>query len=109
MDDKRKKAKLPVKSIPAPVAWILQNATGEQLSYLNKMVKSGEFPTFINLLSRFKQYNIEMVFRYEAKSEQDLFYYRASIRGENVGLDALVMAAQLAGEEIENRRKKKNG
>ena len=107
MEDKRRKPKLPVRSIPLPVQWLLQNATGEQLVYLNRMAKSGEFPTFLNLISRFKQYNIETVFRYEAKSEEDLFYFRASKRGEVVGLDAIIMASQLAGEEIERRKNAK--
>ena len=107
MEDKRRKPKLPIRNIPAVVAWILKNATQEQLAYLNKMAKTGDFSTFLNLLSRFKQYNIETVFRYEAKSEQDLFYFRAAIRGENIGLDAIVMAAQMAGKEMENRKIKK--
>jgi hypothetical protein len=107
MEDKRRKPKLPIRTMPAPVAWILNNATMEQLDYLNRMAKSGEFKTFINLISRFKQYNIETVFRYEAKSEADLTYFRASKRGEVAGLDTIIMVAQYAQDEVERRRKVK--
>mgnify|MGYP001620117152 FL=1 len=105
--DKRRKTRIPVRTMPQPVAWILQNATGEQLDYLNRMAKSEEFKTFINLISRFKQYNIEEVFRYPAKTEADLVYFRAAKVGEVVGLDAIIMAAQLAQDEIIRRKRVK--
>lgn len=109
MEDKRRKNKIPIRTMPLPVLWILQNATGEQLEYLNRMAKSEEFKTFINLISKFKQYNIEEVFRYGAKSEADLAYFRASKVGEVAGLDAIIMVCQLAQEELDRRRKIKYG
>lgn len=105
MSDLRRKSRIPVKRLPAPVEWILKNATGQQLDYLNRIGKSSEFGTFVNLIARFKDYNVYEVYRYQAKDEKELAYFRAAKVGEVAGLDALIMVCQAAGDEIVRRRK----
>lgn len=105
--DRRRKTKIPVRNMPAPVAWILRYSTGEQLEYLNSLAKSENFKTFVNLVSRFKEYNVYEVFSYVARNDSDLSLFRAAKRGELAGLDALILAAQMAGEEIQRRKKVK--
>ena len=105
--DKRRKAKIPVKNVPVPVQWLLKNATGGQLDYLDRMGKGEEFRDFVNLISNFKHYNVYEAFNYIAKDEKDLALFRASKRGELAGLDALIMVCQLAKEEKERRKKLK--
>ena len=105
--DKRKKPKIPVKTLPEPVVWILSNATGEQLDYLNKMGKSGDFKIFVNLINKFKEFNVYKVFGFESPDDRGLTIFRAFKRGEIQGLDALIFAAQAAGIEIERRKKMK--
>ena len=106
-EDKRRKTKIPVRNMPVPVSWILKFSTGEQLEYLNRLAKSEDFKTFVNLVSRFKEYNVYEVFRYVARDDNDLALFRAAKRGELAGLDALILAAQMAGEEIQRRKKAK--
>ena len=105
--DKRRRTKVEVRSMPPPVEWILKNATGEQLEYLSRMSSSSDFKTFANLIGRFKEYNVYEVFRYIAKDENDLALFRASKRGEIAGLDALLLAAQMASDGIKRRKKVK--
>ena len=102
--DKRRRTNIEIRNIPPPVVWILKNATGEQLSYLDRMAKSEDFKTFANLVGKFKEYNVYEVFNYVSKTEQELVYFRAAKKGEIAGLDALLYAAQLAGKEIQRRK-----
>ena len=108
MDDKRRKSKIPVKTIPLPVQWILKNATGSQLDVLNSIGKSETFKDFLNLISNFKHYNVYEVFNASINSPEELVAFRASKRGEVAGLDALIMACQLAKEEKERRKNAKS-
>ena len=106
MDEKRK-PKLPLKRVPPAIGWLLQNATGDQLEYLNRLAKSADFKNFIDQIAKFKEYNVYMVFEYVPKTDQDLIVYRSYRRGEVDALQALAAVARLSGEEI-NRRKKIN-
>ena len=103
------KAKIPVKTIPMPVQWILRNATGSQLDFLNRVGNGEDFKDFVNLVSNFKHYNVYEVFTTQVSSPEELVALRAGKVGETAGLDALIMACQLAKEEKERRRKIKNG
>ena len=105
--DKRRKAKIPVKNVPAPVAWMLQNATGTQLNFLNGLSKSSDFKEFVRLISNFKHYNVYEIYNKEVRTPEELLIFRASKVGELAGLDALIMASQLAHDEIERRKRMK--
>lgn len=105
--DKRRKPKLPIRKMPQPVLWILENATGEQLEYLTRQANSVDFKTFINLIAKFKEYNVYEVFYARIQDAHELELLRAAKRGELAGLDALIMAAQQAGAEIQRRKKLK--
>lgn len=105
--DKRRKAQVPIKRLPSPVEWILKNATGQQLDYLDRMARSQEFSVFINLISRFKEYNVYEVYRFVAKDEKELAYFRAGKIGEVAGLDAIILASQAARDEITRRKRMK--
>lgn len=107
--DKRRKTKIPIKNFPPPVEWMLKNATFQQLDYLDRMVKSSEFPVFVNFISRFKEYNVYEIYRYQMRSPEDLAYFRSAKVGEVAGLDALILACQGAGEEIKRRKRMKEG
>lgn len=105
-DDKRKKPKIPVKNKPS-VQWLLTNATGSQLDYLRKLATGAEFKDFLNLISKFKDYNVYTVFEYKAQDDNDLALYRSYRKGGVDALVDLVQAAQLASTESERRRKAK--
>lgn len=107
MEDKRRKTRIPIKKLPSPVEWILKNSTGQQLDYLNRMAKSDEFMIFVNLVRKFKDYNVYEVFMAEVTSNDELSLIRAAKRGEIAGLDALIMACQGAQDEIERRKRMK--
>ena len=102
--DKRKRTRIPVKKLP-PVEWLLKSATIEQLQYLSRIGRGEEFATFVNLISKFKDYNVYEIYRYQAKDPEDLAYFRAAKVGEVAGLDALILACQGAQDEIVRRRK----
>lgn len=104
MGDKRRKTKIPFKP-EAVVAWILKEATGEQLSLLNRIGSGEDLKTFINLITKFRHYQVYTVFDYRAEDDHDLALYRAARRGGVAVLEALIKAAQLASEEIERRKK----
>ena len=105
--DKRKRGKIPLKRVPEPVEWLLRNASVMQLEFLKGLANSTQFFTFTNLIGKFKEYNVYEVFRYEAANEHDLAYFRAAKRGELAGLDAFILACQMAGEELTRRKKAK--
>ena len=105
MDDKRKKSKIPIKP-KTSVKWLLENATGSQLDFLRRISEGEDFKDFINLISKFKHYNVYTVFEFKAKTERDLFEYRSYRKGAVDILTDLVIACQLAKDES-NRRKKK--
>ena len=107
MEDKRKKSKIPVKTIPEPVQWILKNATISQLNFLANLSGSSDFKDFVNLISNFKHYNVYEVFRAQIRTPEELLVLRASKVGELAGLDAIIMASQLAKEEKERRKRLK--
>ena len=103
--DKRKHSKIPIRKLPEPVEWLLRNITGQQLEYLDRIGKSEEFRTFVNLVGKFKDHNVYEIYRYKASSADDLAYFRAGKVGEVAGLDALLFACQGAGEEIARRKR----
>ena len=103
------KAKIPIRNIPAPVEWILKNATGTQLDFLNSLAKSDSFKDFVNLVSNFKHYNVYEVYNTPVSTQEQLLVLRAAKVGEVAGLDALIMASQLAKEEKERRKRVKDG
>ena len=107
MTDQRRKTQVPIRKLPEPVEWILKNSTFQQLNYLNGMAKSSEFSVFVNLVGKFKEFNVYEVYRYKTNSPEDLAYFRAAKVGEVAGLDALIMACQGAQDEIDHRRKLK--
>ena len=109
MEDKRRKSKIPIKTIPAPVAWILQNASFSQLNFLANLSSSSDFKDFVNLVSNFKHYNVYEVYNTPVRTQEELLVLRASKVGEVAGLDALIMASQLAKEEKERRKRLKGG
>ena len=39
-----RKTKIPVKTVPEPVTWLLNNATGQQLDFLNRLSSDPDFP-----------------------------------------------------------------
>lgn len=105
MDDKRTKPKIPVRKKPA-VDWLLHNATGSQLDFMRKLAAGLDFKDFINLITKFKDYNVYSVFEYKAIDDKDLAIYRAYRKG---GVDTLVdfiLACQMAKDESERRKKK---
>lgn len=106
MDDKRRRTTVPVK-IGGLSGWILDNATGEQLSYINSMAKSGNFRTFISLVDKVRYYNVYTVFEFVAKDDESLESFRMFKKGEVAMLDALIIAANKAGDEMERRKKVK--
>lgn len=101
----KRKTGVPIRA-EASVAWILREATGEQLEYLNRLAKSGEFKIFINLVAKFKHYQAYTVFEYKAVDDRDLAMYRSYRKGSFDSLDALLKSASLAGDEMERRKKK---
>jgi hypothetical protein len=104
-ESNNRKTGIPLKAEPS-VAWILRESTGEQLDFLNRIAKSGEFKVFVNLIAKFKHYNVYTVFEYKAVDHQDLADYRSYRKGSVDSLDALLKAAKLSGEEIERRKNK---
>jgi len=105
MDDKRKKSKIPIKP-KSSVRWLLENATGPQLDFLRSMGGGDDFKDFINLITKFRHYNVYTVFEYKAEDDKDLALYRSYRKGAVDILTDLIIACQLAKEES-NRRKKK--
>ena len=105
--DKRRRSKIPIRSLPEPVEWLLKNLTGQQLDYLDRMAKSEEFVVFLNLVGKFKHHNVYEIYGYVAKDASDLAFFRAGKVGEVAGLDALILACQSAGEEISRRKRLK--
>lgn len=105
-DDKRRKPKIPVKNKPA-VQWLLTNATGSQLDFLRRLSTGADFKDFINLISKFKDYNVYTVFEYKAKDDKDLALYRAYRKGGVDALVDLIQSAQLAKTEADRRRQSK--
>lgn len=105
MDDKRKKPKIPIKRKPS-VEWLLRNATGSQLSFMRGLVSGDDFKDFINLISKFKEYNVYTVFEYKAADDKDLAVYRAYRKGGVDTLTDFILACQLAKEESDRRKKK---
>ena len=103
--DKRKKSKIPIKP-KAAVRWLLENATGSQLDYMNRLAKGGDFKDFINLITKFKDYNVYTVFEYKAQNEADLFEYRAYRKGGVDTLTDFLLACQAATDEIHRRKQK---
>lgn len=106
-NDKRKKSKIPIKP-KSSVRWLLENATGTQLDFLRRMGDGGDFKDFLNLIAKFKHYQVYAVFEYKAQSETDLFEYRSYRKGAVDSLTDLVLACQLAKEESGRRKKNKD-
>ena len=103
-----RRSKIPVKTIPAPVQWILTNATLAQLDFLDKMGKAEDFKQFINLVDNFKHYNVYKLYNAPFQTPEELVAMRAAVVGEVSGLDTLIMACQWAKEEKERRKNAKS-
>lgn len=105
MDDKRKKSKIPIRP-KSSVEWLLRNATGSQLNLMRGLSSGDDFKDFINLITKFKDYNVYSVFEYKAQDDKDLAIYRAYRKGGVDTLTDFILACQLAKEELERRKKK---
>lgn len=99
-----RKTKVNVKSVPAPVEWILRNATGQQLEFMARLERDRSFKSFVGLIGNFKHFNVYEVFNAKVKDTEELALIRAAKRGEVAGLDALILAIQMADEEIRRRK-----
>lgn len=99
-----RKTGIPIRSLPSASDWILKNATGEQLDYLNSLSNSGNFKVLVKIVENFKHYNVYEVFKANVKDADELMAYRAAKRGEVAGLDALLYAIQGASLEISRRK-----
>lgn len=109
MDKTNRKTDIPIKPTGV-IGWILDNATGEQLDYMDSIAKSSNFKIFGKIISNLRDYNAYSVFNCAVKSAEDLEYYRLRKKGEVDGLFDFAKACQLAGTEIERRRSlKENG
>lgn len=102
----QRKTKIPVKSLPKPVEWLLRNATGQQLDFLDYVSKHPDFTSLVKLIGLFKDYNIYEVFNYRMRDSDDLAYFRAAKAGEVAGLDAILYVIQAA--HLEKKRRKEN-
>ena len=91
------------------VEFLLKNATGEQLNFLNQLANHPSFRSFVNLIDKFKLYNIQEVFTFKAPSADALAYFREKKLGEVMGLDQLIDACESAYKEIERRKRLKEG
>lgn len=100
----KRKTLVSVKSLPEAVEWILKNANGGQLDFLNYIGKHPDFLQLVKLIGLFKEYNIYEVFNFKARNAEELMFFRAAKRGETAGLDALILSFQAASEEIKRRR-----
>lgn len=100
-----RKTRVEIRSLAPIASWLLTNCTGEQLSLLNRIASGSDFPAFVNLVSKLKDYNVYQVFRYKARDDRDLAEFRAGMVGEVVGLEALITICQAAKMEIERRKK----
>jgi hypothetical protein len=103
-EEKKRRTNVRIVSEPTPVRWIVENATSEQLEYLNRLAKASDFKVFVNLVENFTKYNIEEVFGYRAKDAEDLAQFRDAKRGEVAGLVALLRACRAASDEIQRRK-----
>lgn len=103
-----RKTKVPVKNIPPIVDWILRNATGQELDYMNSISGSNSFPILIKLFGKFKEYNVYEVFNTLIKDAHELEVLRASKRGEVAAFDAFLLACQAAKSEMKRRRENLN-
>lgn len=105
-----RKTGIPVKKLPPIVEWLLKNCTGAEISFMASLAADKKnFKNLTTIFRRLTDYNIHQVF-YEGKMKQDeLFIYRASLRGEVAGLKSFAMACQQANEVLEEEVKKKNG
>lgn len=92
--------------VPEPVRWILKNATRDELICLDNISKSGDFDSFVSLVSRFKRHNKEEVYSYKMKDEKDLAYFRAAKVGEVAGLDSILIACEASYVELKKRSSK---
>ena len=106
MDQDKSKRRTNIRNIsePTPVRWIVENATSEQLEYLNHLATSANFRILIRLIENFTRYNIDEVFGYKSSDDRDLALFRAAKRGEVAGLAAFIRACKAADEEIKRRR-----
>ena len=96
-----------VKSLPAPVEWLLKSATGQQLEALNGIAESPNFKALVRLIGDFKHYNVYEVFNAKVQNDMELALLRAAKRGEVAGLDAFLYACQGALDEIKRRKEEK--
>lgn len=106
MENTGRKTTIPVR-YPAPIDWLLKNATGEELDYMNSLSLSNNFKILVNLLTKFRDYNVYTVFEFAAKTPEDLVVYRSYKKGEVDGLDNFLKTCKVAKVEIERRRKVK--
>lgn len=103
----QRRTKVPVKKIPSIVEWILNNATGQELDYLDGLSRSPDFAVLTRLTGKFKDYNVYEVFTTLVKDADELNLLRAAKRGEVAAFDAFILACQAAKSEIKHRREAK--
>ena len=89
------------------VEWILKNATGQELDYLNSIGGSANLPILAKLLSKFKDYTVYEIFHYNQKDDHDLALFKTARVGEVAAFDAFLLSCQSAKSEITRRREAK--
>ena len=99
-----RKTTIPERKIPPVVAWLLRQATGQEVELLQKMSRPQELRILTNLIIRLTDYNYRQLFLYKMRDEKDLAYFRAELIGQKTGLDILLSAIQYADDEIKNRK-----
>lgn len=105
MEDKRTKPKIPIKP-RISVRWLLEHASSSQLDLMRSLAAGADFKDLVNLIAKFKEYNVYNVFEYKAQDDKDLAIYRAYRKGGVDNLTDFVLACQLAKDEILRRKKK---
>lgn len=102
-----RKTKVPVKGLPDNVTWMLENATGQQLSFADRISRDPDFLAFVRFIGLFKEYNIYQIFSNKIMNAEELWEHRAWAKGQVASLDALVLMCQQAREEIRRRKEVK--
>jgi hypothetical protein len=102
-----RKTKIPVQKLPPPVRWLLDNLSSDELTYLIGLSSDSKFEHLVNIVGKYKDYNVYKVFDEKVADATELLTWRAALRGEVAGLDTLLYVIQYAQEEIDNRRSKK--
>lgn len=105
-EDAVRKTTIPVKDIPAIIDWYLNYASGEQLDYLDSLTSGNDFKVLQSIVADITDYNMHQVFTKSFNNPEELFAYRAALRGEVSGLKTFLGLCQNAIKEINKRSKK---